>query len=105
MLNLFQEVNVMVTKMTVKNQVTIPKQILERAGLAFLQDDERYFEVNVQNHAIVLKPVTITIEERIPEEQLEKFENWAVRENKGDEVCDSRTHAVQFLKKRVKNKK
>ena len=42
----------MVTKMTVKNQITIPKKILERAGLSNLKEEERYFDVEVEDSAI-----------------------------------------------------
>ena len=94
----------MVTKMTSKNQVTIPRKILERAGLSSLKEDEKYFEVDVKNNLIFLKPVTLVIEERIPQEQLQKFEKWAVQVDKGDEVSDSSAQAVQFLKKRMKRK-
>ncbi len=94
----------MVTKMTSKNQVTIPKKILERAGLSSLKEDEKYFEVDVKNNWILLKPVTLVIEERIPEEQLQKFEKWAVQIDKGDETFDSHAQAAQFLKKRMKKK-
>ena len=95
----------MVTKMTSKNQVTIPKKILERAGLSSLKEDERYFEVDIQNNLILLKPVTLVIEERIPEEQWQKFEKWAAQIDKGDEVFDSGVQAAQFLKKRMKKSK
>mgnify|MGYP001603253095 FL=1 len=94
----------MVTKMTSKNQVTIPRKILERAGLSSLKEDEKYFEVDVKNNLILLKPVTLVIEERIPEEQWQKFEKWAVRVDKGDEVFDSSAQAAQFFKKRMKKK-
>ena len=95
----------MVTKMTSKNQVTIPKKILERLGLSSIKEDERYFEVDVRENLIVLKPVTLVIEERIPEEQWQKFEKWGVHVDKGDEVFDSSAQAAQFLKERIKKSK
>jgi len=64
----------MVTKMTIKNQITIPKKILIKAGLSGLKDEERYFEVNLKDNNIVLKPVTLLIEERIPDKQWQRFE-------------------------------
>ncbi|MBI5873306.1 MAG: AbrB/MazE/SpoVT family DNA-binding domain-containing protein [Candidatus Omnitrophica bacterium] len=92
----------MVTKMTVKNQITIPKRILEAVGLANLKKDEMYFDIEAKNHGIFLKPMTVTVEERIPQEQWQKFETRAAKIDKGDEVFDSPEKAAEFLKKRVK---
>lgn len=94
----------MVTKMTIKNQLTIPKKILESAGLSNLKDEERYFNVEVSNNIILLKPVTVIVEERIPEKQWQKFENWASKIEKGDMAFDSAEKATAFLKKSVKKK-
>lgn len=94
----------MVTKMTIKNQITISKKILERLGLIELKDNERYFDVEVEDSAIVLKPVTVTIEERIPETQWTKFEDWAAETREGDTAFRSAQKASEFLKKRVHKK-
>lgn len=92
----------MVTKMTVKNQITIPKRILTAAGLANLKKEEMYFDIEAKNHGIFLKPMTVTVEERIPEEQWQKFEARVVKTDKGDEIFDSPEEATEFLKKRIK---
>ena len=42
----------MLAKKTVKNQITLPKKIVERFP------DVEYFDVNVDNGNIVLKPVS-----------------------------------------------
>ena len=94
----------MVTKMTIKNQVTIPKKILEKAGLSGLKDQERYFDVNLRDNTIVLKPVTVLVEDRIPEEKWQKFEGYVSKIEKGDKVFDSAKNAADFLKKRAKKK-
>jgi bifunctional DNA-binding transcriptional regulator/antitoxin component of YhaV-PrlF toxin-antitoxin module len=94
----------MVTKMTVKNQVTIPKRILERAGLLGIKKDERYFDVGVKDDVIVLKPVIVTVEERIPEKQWQKFEKWATGTAKGDKVFNSAEDATRFLKRSIKKR-
>lgn len=91
----------MVTKMTIKNQITIPKKILERMGLLNLKDEERYFDVEAKESGIVLKPVTLTVEERIPEKQWQKFEDWASKLEKEDKVFDSPKKATAFLKKKI----
>lgn len=94
----------MVIKMTVKNQITVPKKLLERAGLSNLKDDERYFDIEVKDNVILLKPVTVIVEERIPPEQWPKFEDWATRIERGDRVFDSTEKANEFLKKKIKKK-
>lgn len=98
------EVNKMITKMTIKNQITIPKKILERMGLCHLRDEERYFDVEIKDNSIFLKPVIVVIEERIPEKQWRKFEDWAVKVDKNDKVFDSAEDAVEFLRKRIKKR-
>lgn len=94
----------MVTKMTIKNQITIPKKVLERMGLAHLKDEERYFNVEAEENGILLKPVTVIVEERIPEKQWQKFEGRATRLEKGDEVFESAQKATAFLKKKIRQK-
>lgn len=94
----------MVAKMTIKNQITIPKKILERAGLAALKQEERYFDVEVKDNAILLKPVTVTVEEIIPEKQWQKFEHWASRPEKGDKTFESAKEATEFLKKSARQR-
>jgi len=90
--------------MTVKNQVTIPKKLLIQAGLSGLSDEERYFEVNLRDNTIVLKPVTLLVEERIPEKKWQKFEGYVSKAGKGDKIFDSAGNATEFLKKRAKKK-
>lgn len=94
----------MVAKMTFKNQITIPKKVLERMGLSRLKAEERYFDVEVKDNAILLKPVTVTVEEMIPQESWDRFEGWALKPEKGDMVFDSGAKASGFLKKRINGK-
>lgn len=91
----------MVTKMTVKNQVTIPKRILERLGLVNLKEEERYFDIEPKDNGLFLKPVTIVVEERISAEQWKKFEDWATKIEDGDVILDSAKKATDFLKKKT----
>jgi len=44
----------MLCKRTYKNQITLPKKIMEEFG------DVEYFEVEAQNNKIILKPVEIS---------------------------------------------
>lgn len=94
----------MVTKMTIKNQITIPKKILERAGLSDLKVEEKYFDVEAKENIILLKPVTVIIEERISDKQWQKFEEHSTTIQKGDKVFDSKDKATEFLKKKIKRK-
>ena len=43
----------MLAKLTAKNQITIPKDIISRLP------DVEYFEVTIRNGAVVLKPVKV----------------------------------------------
>lgn len=92
----------MIAKMTTKNQITIPKKILERAGLKDLRENEKYFDIEVKDIGIFLKPVTLVVEDRIPSHQWEKFEDWANKIDKEDVVFTSAKKANSFLKKRIR---
>ena len=98
------EVVKMIAKMTVKNQLTIPKKVLERAGFSMVRLEERYFDVEAKDNVILLKPVTVTVEERIPDKQWEKFENWASKTQEGDIPAETAEKSSEFLKKRLKRK-
>ncbi len=67
-------------------------------------EEERYFDVKLRDNVIVLSPVTVVIEERIPEKQLQKFEEYVAKIEKDDKVFDSAKKASEFLKKRSKKK-
>lgn len=50
---LYPEVNIMLCKKTVKNQITLPKKIVEKVGNC------EYFEVKAENDRIILIPVKL----------------------------------------------
>jgi len=87
----------MLAKITRGNQVTIPKEIVQKAHL---DESSPYVEVHYSNGMIVLKPVTV--EERISPEQFEKFQAWALQSEKGDVCFDSLEEGVRHFKKRIK---
>lgn len=91
----------MLAKISQKNQLTLPKKIVERLGLASL--GERYVDVEVEGNMAVLKPVIVTVEEKFPEDQLEKFHAWAI-DHQEDPGFESAEKATEFLKKRMKKK-
>jgi len=78
----------MLCKLTYKNQITLPKKIVEKFK------DVEYFEVETRNEKIILKPVKITplitleqIKEKIAslglkEEDIEKSIQWARKSRK-----------------------
>ena len=78
----------MLCKLTYKNQITLPKKIVEKFK------DVEYFEVETRNEKIILKPVKITplitleqIKEKIAslglkEKDIEKSIQWARKSRK-----------------------
>ena len=88
----------MLTKLTRGNQITIPKAIMERAGLRHKRD---YFNVEYVNGVICLMPVDI--EARIPKETFEKFQNAALLVSKGDILADEHK-ADEILRSRMKKR-
>ena len=87
----------MLAKITRGNQVTIPKEIIEKAHL---EESSPYVEVNYSHGVIILKPVVV--EERVPPEQFEKFQEWALKPEKGDLRFESLEEGVRHFKKRLK---
>ena len=86
----------MLAKLTRGNQLTIPKDIVERVRLQAGRD---YLDVSYLHGVIVLKPVDV--EERVPPEAYEALLNEAFTVKSGDIVADERT-AAQVLKRRMK---
>ena len=89
----------LLAKITRGNQITIPKEIINRAHL---NSATPYVEVNYSNGIIQLKP--ITVEERISMEELEKFQAWALKDHKSDTRFNSLEDGISSLKKRSKKK-
>jgi len=86
----------MLSKLTRGNQITIPKAIVERAGLHMGSD---YLDVEYRGGLILLKPVSV--EEKIPPEVFEKFQKAVLQREKGDIVVSQRK-ADSLLSKRAK---
>jgi len=84
----------MLVKRTRGNQVSIPKRLLEQAGI---DEGERYFDAEYHNGAIVLKPVMV--EEKIPDKAYKELLRWAAKTKPGDKVFASGREAVAYLKK------
>ena len=88
----------MLAKLTRGNQLTIPKEIVDRIRLQAGRD---YLDVTYLNGVIVLQPVDV--EERIPPEAYERFIKDALTIRPGDIVADART-ADHVLKRRIKKR-
>ena len=84
----------MLVKRSSKNQISIPKAVLERAGMG---TDDIYFEVEYEGGRIVLIPVRM--EEKIPREALERFESKVLLTEPGDKEYGSVGEAVKDLRK------
>ena len=87
----------MLVKRTRGNQVSIPKRILEAAGVA---DGDRYFDVDYRQGLICLK--VVTIEDKIPDRAYEGLLRWAATTKPGDRAFQSGREAVEYLKKIAK---
>lgn len=86
----------MLTKLTRGNQITIPKAIVDKAGLKVGGD---YLDVEYARGIIYLKPVDI--EERISKEALDRFKKKALSKEKGD-ITLTAEEAEGFLLRRTK---
>ena len=82
----------MVVKRSSKNQVAIPKAVLERAGLG---PHDIYFDVEYEKGRIVLKP--LQLEEKISPESLGRFEKKTLKKESGDQTYASMVEAMRGL--------
>lgn len=83
-------------KRSKKNQVVLPKTILEQAGMG---EGDAYLKVEYDQTlgAIVLRPVAI--EEKIPSEALERFERSVLKGQRGDRRFPSMDAALTHLRR------
>ena len=84
----------MLVKRTRGNQVSIPKRVLEQAGVA---DDDRYFDVEYRGGLICLKPVTV--EDKIPDQAYEALLRWVRKTEPGDRTFRTGREAVDYLRR------
>lgn len=89
----------MLAKISAKNQLTLPKKVMEKLG--FAPDEEKYMDVELAGNRIVLKPVVVSIEEKIPDEQWNRFRQWALRTEEGDVAFESLEKAEGFLSEKT----
>ncbi len=82
----------MLVKRSRKNQVALPKSVLERAGLG---PEDVYFSIVYKAGAIILRPVDI--EEKIPPEALARFEAKTLKREPGDRAYGSMAELIKDL--------
>lgn len=82
----------MLVKRSSKNQIAIPKAVLERAGLG---PKDAYFDVGYSNGKIILTPMQL--EEKIPLEALRRFEERVLKREPGDRVFGSAEELIKDL--------
>ncbi len=85
----------MLVRRSSKNQVALPKAILERAGLG---PDDVYFQVEYDRGAIILRPVEI--EEKASPEALARFKAKVTKGQPGDRSFRSMDALLRDLKRR-----
>lgn len=90
----------MLIKKSPKNQIAIPKSLLEKAGLS---REDLFFDIDYRYGMFVLQP--LTFEEKVPIEQIRRFEEWAKTSHQGDKSFPSMNEAILHLKKRIKRSK
>ena len=84
----------MLVKRSRKNQVALPKAVLERAGLG---PEDVYFSIVYKAGAIILRPVEI--EEKIPPEALARFRAKVLKGQPGDRTFSSIDALIKDLKR------
>ncbi len=82
----------MLVKKSQKNQIAIPKAILDRAGLG---ENDVYFNISYSTGQIILTPMQL--EEKIPVENLKRFESQMLKQETGDQVHHSMSEVLSTL--------
>ena len=85
----------MLMKISSKNQIVIPKAVLEQAGLS---SQDVYFDVANENGTIVLKPMQV--EEKIPTQSLVRFQKEELKNISQYKSYPSVNHVIAALHKK-----
>ena len=85
----------MLVKRSSKNQIAIPKAVLERAGLG---PEDTYFDVGCVHGRIILTPMQL--EEKISPEAIRGFEARALKREPGDKIFGSMGELIEDLHKK-----
>ena len=90
----------MLVKRTRGNQVSIPKRVLEQAGVG---EQDRYFDVEYRGGLICLKPVTV--EDKIPDRAYEELLRWVRKPEPGRKAFHTGREAVAYVKKLARKRR
>lgn len=92
----------MLAKITSKNQLTLPVKAM--AQLGFSPQEEKYVDISIKRNQLILKPVTVTVEDKLSDSQWEEFRKWALKREPGD-LSDLSLHdSTERLKARAKKR-
>ena len=87
----------MLVKRSRKNQIAIPKVILERAGLGAR---DLYFDIQYSTGRIILTPMEL--EEKIPIDSLMRFEKQVLKHEVGDKSYRSMEEVIHHLREKLR---
>jgi bifunctional DNA-binding transcriptional regulator/antitoxin component of YhaV-PrlF toxin-antitoxin module len=82
----------MLVKRSSKNQIAIPKAVLERAGLG---PKDAYFDIDCSRGRIILTPMQL--EEKVPQDALRRFEARVLKRERGDRGFNSVEGLIRHL--------
>ena len=82
----------MIVKRSRRNQVAIPKKLIERAGLS---DRDVFFDMEYTGGYFVLTP--LEFEEKLPREALERFKAHALHITREDQTFSSMEELIAAL--------
>ena len=82
----------MIVKRSARNQVALPKQLIEQAGLG---EGDLFFDVRYVGGCFVLTP--LEFEEKVPPEALERFKTRALKPERGDRRASSMNEVLAAL--------
>ena len=82
----------MIVKRSSRNQVAIPKKLIDAAGLG---RQDVFFDVRYRGGAFILKPMEFS--EKIPREALERFKAKTLKRGAGDRAFPSMDELIAAL--------
>ncbi|MBI4596791.1 MAG: hypothetical protein HY737_00125 [Candidatus Omnitrophica bacterium] len=85
----------MIVKRSSRNQVAIPKPLIQEAGLS---GEDVFFDIVYAGGCFILKP--LAFEEKIPKEALERFKAKTLTREAGDQTFSSMKEVIEALDRR-----
>lgn len=82
----------MIVKRSRRNQVAIPKSLIQQAGLG---DDNIFFNIEYMEGCFILKP--LEFEEKISSETIERFKTAVLKKKTGDLTFTSMKELIAAL--------